>query len=107
VRPKNIRIRGEEDYNLTVGTILDQPAEHPFDYHNGGDKIPAGPYVKTRNNAADERTNKLQKKPSTLKREHPARGSFSFLLDPDLATQINADPCGSCSGFTTLRESTS
>jgi hypothetical protein len=47
---------------------------------------------------------KLLKKPSALKREHPAPQNLKFLnfflilgiifalLDPDLATQMNADP---------------
>jgi hypothetical protein len=52
---------------------------------------------------------KLQEKPSALKREHPVFKNmkildfflflwviFAFLdPDPDPATQINADPCGS------------
>ena len=52
---------------------------------------------------------KLQEKPSALKREHPVLKNmkildfFLFLWvifalldpDPDPATQINADPCGS------------
>ncbi len=52
---------------------------------------------------------KLQEKPSALKREHPAlqnmKIQYFFLFfwvifalldpDPDPATQINADPCGS------------
>jgi hypothetical protein len=53
---------------------------------------------------------KLQEKPSALKREHPALQKmkilsfFNFfvifaLLDPDPAGQINADPCGSGSGY--------
>jgi hypothetical protein len=57
-------------------------------------------------------TPKLQEKLSALKREHPViqnmkilyffrfLGVIFALLDPDLATQINADPCGS--GSTTL-----
>jgi hypothetical protein len=58
---------------------------------------------------------KLQEKPSALKREHPVQKNmkiqdfFLFLWvifvlldpDPDPATQINADPCGS--GSETLR----
>ncbi len=56
----------------------------------------------------------LQEKPSALKREHPALINMNILYfflflweifalldpDPDPATQINADPCGS--GSTTL-----
>jgi hypothetical protein len=50
---------------------------------------------------------KLQEKPSALKREHPALQNMKILyfflflwvifalLDPDPATQINTDPCGS------------
>jgi hypothetical protein len=59
----------------------------------------------------------LQEKPSVLKREHPALQNmkildfFLFLWvifalldpDPDPATQINADPCGSGSGSETLQ----
>jgi hypothetical protein len=57
-----------------------------------------------------ERTPKLQEKPSALKREHPVLKNMKILdfflflwvifalLDPDPATQINADPCGSGSG---------
>jgi hypothetical protein len=52
-------------------------------------------------------TPKLQEKPSALKREHTALQNMKILyfflflwvifalLDPDPATQINADPCGS------------
>jgi hypothetical protein len=60
------------------------------------------------------RTHKLHEKPSALKREHPAFQNMKILYfflylwvilalldpDPDLATQINADQCGS--GATTL-----
>jgi hypothetical protein len=54
-----------------------------------------------------KRMPKLQEKPTALKREHPALQNMKFLyfylflcvifaiLDPDPATQINADPCGS------------
>jgi hypothetical protein len=54
---------------------------------------------------------KLQEKPSALKRKHQniknmkILAFFLFLwvifalLDPDPATQINADPCGSGSGY--------
>jgi hypothetical protein len=67
------------------------------------------------------RTPKLQEKPSALKKEHPALQNmkilhFSYFCesffpswirirnlnanpDPDPATQINADPCGSGSGY--------
>jgi hypothetical protein len=50
---------------------------------------------------------KLQEQPSAPKREHPVPKSMKILdfflflwvtfalLDPDPATQINADPCGS------------
>jgi hypothetical protein len=50
---------------------------------------------------------KLQEKPSALKKEHPVLKNMKILdfflffwvifalLDPDPATQINADPCGS------------
>jgi hypothetical protein len=55
------------------------------------------------------RTPKLQEKPSALKKEHPALQNMKILYfflffwiifplldpDPDPATQINADPCGS------------
>jgi hypothetical protein len=55
---------------------------------------------------------KRKEKPSTLKREHPVLqnmeilyflffvGHFFALLDPDPATQISEDQCGS--GSTTL-----
>jgi hypothetical protein len=63
-----------------------------------------------------QRTPKLQEKPSALKREHLAVQKMkivSFFLffgaifalldpDPDPAAQINADPCGSGSGYGTL-----
>jgi hypothetical protein len=51
------------------------------------------------------RTHKLQEKSSAIKREHPALQNMKILyfflywwaifalLDPDPATQINADPC--------------
>jgi hypothetical protein len=54
---------------------------------------------------------KLQEKPSALKREHPVLKNMKILdfflflwvifglLDPDPAPQINADPCGSGSGY--------
>jgi hypothetical protein len=55
------------------------------------------------------RTPKLQKKPSSVKRKHPALRNMKFLYfflflwvifalldpDPDPAAQIKADPCGS------------
>ncbi len=65
------------------------------------------------------RTPKLQKKPSTLKREHPVLKNMKILdfflflwvifalLDPDPATQINADPCGSGYGSETLTKTVS
>jgi hypothetical protein len=60
-----------------------------------------------------QRTPKLQEKPSALKREHPVLKNmkildiFPFLWvifalldpDPDSATQINADPYRSGSGY--------
>jgi hypothetical protein len=61
-----------------------------------------------------KRTPRLQENPSALKREHPALQHMKFLyfflflwvifalLDPDSASQINADPCGS--GSKTLAE---
>jgi hypothetical protein len=54
---------------------------------------------------------KLQEQPSALKREHPVPKNMKILnfflfvwvifalLDPDPATQINADPWGSGSGY--------
>jgi hypothetical protein len=60
---------------------------------------------------------KLQEKPSALKIEHPALQNMKILyfflflwvifalLDPDPATQINADPCGS--GSETLQKTIS
>jgi hypothetical protein len=51
------------------------------------------------------KNSKLQKKPSALRREHPALQNMKFLLvlflvvifaflDPDLADETSADPCG-------------
>jgi hypothetical protein len=53
-----------------------------------------------------QKASKLQEMPSALKRKHPAHENsllFSIFVgylcpldpDPDPATQINADPCGS------------